>query len=641
MQRSASEFCVKCSALLFALPWSQRAKRQAAADALWVAVGCALALFSSGAAFRRPLSNSHSSIDSPFASLTALGDKPGMKAPTTVSKIGRYEVLTRLQSGGMADVYLGFTRGPGGFRKYAVMKRIVPSAATDENFVKMFLDEARITAAFSHQNIAQVFELGEDDEGLFVVMEFIAGANLNEIVAACAAQKAVLPLGFSVSSVHDCALALHYAHTYRTPSGSTASVIHRDVAQKNIMVAWDGQVKLLDFGIAKAKNTLSHTHVGTVKGTAGYMSPEQVKGEALDGRSDVFSLGVVLWEMSTGRRLFSSDSELTEMKMILEAPIPLASTLESTVPKALGEVIDQALKRDKRQRFASARDFAKSLSHEHGGFFFDSEERAHFMAERFQERILSSQQLFEAADQRSEIVLTAVAQYVADRQEERSTPLQSVAINKPSRYPFEKPKTKTDPEISLALLRAEAEVLGQMPQRRFPFGLAAVLAAIAVLGVSLSMWMSKQETAPGIQKFDEAHPLEASESDLKLNGADNNPMVPIAPMPDAKSEPAAEVPAKKAAEPRTKAPNKKQDNAKSDNVKGVSEVSLILLPSGAAVFEGKQELGKSTLLQLNLSVGIHRLVLVGPDGRRHRLSLAVKSGKNMPVKVNVDELPGD
>src|SRR3990167_883581 len=208
------------------------------------------------------------------------------------SRVGRYEVLARLAKGGMAELSLASTQGPGGFRKFAVLKQILPEAAGDENFVKMFLDEARVTGAFSHPAICQVFEMGEDTStGLYVAMEFIAGQDLNQVVTACARQQAVLPVGFSASVVHDCAHALHYAHTFKLQSGEDSPVIHRDVAQKNIMVTYDGQVKLLDFGIAKAKGALARTRAGTVKGTAGYMSPEQVRGEPIDGRSDVFSLG--------------------------------------------------------------------------------------------------------------------------------------------------------------------------------------------------------------------------------------------------------------------------------------------------------------------------------------------------------------
>ena len=328
-------------------------------------------------------------------------------------RVGKYEVLAPLTDGGMAQLFLGATAGPGGFRKYVVIKRMMPDSA-DDNLERMFLDEARITAAFSYSGIAQVFELGEDARGLYVVMEFIAGQNLNQVVHACAKQRAVLPLAFSVSVVNECALALHYAHTFKTQAGVAQTVIHRDVAQKNVMVTYDGQVKLLDFGIAKVKNALSKTKVGTVKGTAGYMSPEQVRGESLDARSDVFSLGVVLWEMVTGRRLFSAETELDELRMILEARIEPPSEIERLVPDALSDIVMKALVRDRSQRFASARELSRALTTRCPDLIFDAEARADFMHQRFADKIVSTQALFEAASSTMEELEVAIVAYRSD-----------------------------------------------------------------------------------------------------------------------------------------------------------------------------------------------------------------------------------
>lgn len=301
-------------------------------------------------------------------------------------RIGKYEVHTKLSVGGMAELFLASTKGPGGFEKLFVIKRILPDAARNEQFVQMFLDEARLTASFSHQNIVQVFDLEEDEDGLYVSMEYIHGANLNEVFNACVEQQAVLALGFSLSVVHGCAMALHYAHTFRMPNGDEYPVIHRDVAQKNIMVTFDGQVKLLDFGIAKAKGALNRTAAGTVKGTAGYMSPEQARGEALDGRSDVFSLGVVMWEMVTGQRLFAAETELQELMAIIEAPIRRPSDLEPSIPGEVSDVVLRALERDRNKRFSSAKEFGLAIQNRCGRHLYNQDQRAAFMFERFPER---------------------------------------------------------------------------------------------------------------------------------------------------------------------------------------------------------------------------------------------------------------
>src|SRR6218665_731511 len=188
--------------------------------------------------------------------------------PHRGSRIGRYQVISQLSVGGMAELFLGFTSGPGGFRKYAAIKRVLPDARSDEEF-----------------------ELGQDAEGLFLAMEFIAGQNLAQVLAVCGRRQTPLPLGFGLSVVRDMCLALHSAHAFTTPGGKPFPVIHRDVAHKNVMVTYQGEVKLLDFGIAKARGGASRTQAGMVKGTTGYMSPEQVRGDPLDGRSDLFAAG--------------------------------------------------------------------------------------------------------------------------------------------------------------------------------------------------------------------------------------------------------------------------------------------------------------------------------------------------------------
>src|SRR3954468_286171 len=187
----------------------------------------------------------------------------------------------------------------------------------------MFLDEAKITAAFSHPNIAQVYDLDTQDDELFLAMEFVPGATLIEVARACRDANESIPIGLSLMAVRDTALALHYAHTFRDPVGRTRQVIHRDVAEKNIMVTYEGLTKLLDFGIAKAVGRITRTAAGKVKGTSGYMSPEQIRGEELDPRSDLFSLGVVLHECLTGMRLYyDKDPEAGMLAVFKAAPPP-------------------------------------------------------------------------------------------------------------------------------------------------------------------------------------------------------------------------------------------------------------------------------------------------------------------------------
>lgn len=314
--------------------------------------------------------------------------------------MGKYELLAQLTVGGMSEVFIAFTSGPGGFLKHVVLKRILPEVRSQEHFVQMFMDEARITAGLNHANIGQVFDLGEDDEGsLFLSMEFIPGQNLNQIYRA-ALKKGMrgLPVGLSCAVVRDVCRALHYAHTFTDASGEPAPVIHRDVAQKNIMVTYDGVTKLVDFGIAKARSSMGRTQVGTVKGTTGYMSPEQVRGEELDGRSDVFCAGVVLYELLTGHRLFSARTEYEEMVACLQSPIvPPQERVPSLVSRELNDVVMKALERDRNRRYASGRDMARAIEAAVGPNLYDAEQTGGLMKQLFANKVEATRALLDSA----------------------------------------------------------------------------------------------------------------------------------------------------------------------------------------------------------------------------------------------------
>jgi serine/threonine-protein kinase len=312
-------------------------------------------------------------------------------------RIGKYEIVTRLSMGGMAELFLAFTAGPGGFRKFVALKQILPDVQKDEHFVKMFLDEARITASLAHANIGQVFDLGDQDGELYLAMEFLAGQNLEQIFQASNKQQRPLPLGFAARVVRDACLGLHYAHTYTDPSGKPRPVVHRDVSQKNVMVTFDGHVKVIDFGIAKAKGRLGRTQVGMVKGTTGYMSPEQVHGAELDGRSDLFCMGIILHELLCGRRLFTGTHEGEVMLKISEADVPSPTSLNPRVPQALSDVVMRALAREPQKRFASGRELARAIDAACGAELFHEEQLAAVMRQLFEDKIQKTRALLESA----------------------------------------------------------------------------------------------------------------------------------------------------------------------------------------------------------------------------------------------------
>ena len=349
---------------------------------------------------------------------------PGTLAPDfdRGRTIGKYEILTRLSMGGMAELFLAYVAGPGGFRKFVALKQILPDIKKDESFVKMFLDEARITAAFSHSNIGQVYDLGEEQGELYLAMEFISGQNLEQIIKRAAKREVEVPIGFAARAVRDSVLGLHYAHNFTDPSGRPAPVVHRDVSPKNVMVTYTGDVKMIDFGIAKARNRLNRTQVGIVKGTSGYMSPEQVKNETLDGRTDLFAAAVMLHEMLTATRLFTAPTDAAMMLKIVEGEIQQPKNLNPKVTSALSEVVMKGLSRKRELRFATGKEFAKAIE-QACPEMFDEDQGAELMRELFDDKIQTTRALLELANTDDKGKLTkAVAALASDEGNESSTP---------------------------------------------------------------------------------------------------------------------------------------------------------------------------------------------------------------------------
>jgi serine/threonine-protein kinase len=316
-------------------------------------------------------------------------------------RIAKYEILTRLSVGGMAELYLAYLPGPGGFKKFVALKQILPDVKADDSFVKMFLDEARITAAFNHANIGQVFDLGEDPNSgeLYLAMEFIAGQNLEQIVKRAAKLEVPIPVGFAARVVRDACMGLHYAHTFKDPTGQPMAVVHRDVSPKNVMVTYTGQVKMIDFGIAKARGRLNRTQVGIVKGTSGYMSPEQVRNEPLDGRTDLFAAGVMLHELLCGERLFTAPTDAAMMIKIVDEAAKDPTTVNEFVSPAFAQVSLKLLEKNRDQRFANGRDVARAIEQACAGELFEDEQVAEVMAQLFDDKITLTRALLELANE--------------------------------------------------------------------------------------------------------------------------------------------------------------------------------------------------------------------------------------------------
>ena len=279
------------------------------------------------------------------------------------ARIGRYEILRRLAQGGMAEVFLGRVVGTGGYQKLVAIKRILPHLAEDKSFVGMFIDEARISAGLSHSNIAQIFDFGQAGSSFFIAIEHVRGVNLRAILNGFRKRDKVPPPAMVATIMARVASALDYAHAKKDDNGRPLRIIHRDVSPSNVLVSFEGEVKLIDFGIAKAVKRTQETAVGTLKGKSSYMSPEQVTGQPVDHRSDIFSFGTVLFELLTGEHPFRATDELITLDRIREAKPVRPRELVPAVAPELEAICLRALSKNPGERHATAGEMEQQLDH--------------------------------------------------------------------------------------------------------------------------------------------------------------------------------------------------------------------------------------------------------------------------------------
>jgi eukaryotic-like serine/threonine-protein kinase len=274
----------------------------------------------------------------------------------------RYRVIKRLEAGGMAEVYLGEASSLEGFKKRVAIKRVLPHLAQNENFIQMFLDEARLSARLSHANIVSVFDISARDDTYFLIMEFVDGANLKRLLESLQRRGLRFPLPEAIYVCAEACRGLSYAHELHDEHGAAIGIVHRDISPPNIMVTKQGEVKVADFGLAKAGTQLSQTDPGVVKGKFSYLSPEAASGREVDARADIFSLGIVLWEMLAGRRLFLGENDYATVKLIQQANIPRLAPLNNSVDETFEELLLKALTRAPEDRYQSAQEFGDALT---------------------------------------------------------------------------------------------------------------------------------------------------------------------------------------------------------------------------------------------------------------------------------------
>ena len=279
------------------------------------------------------------------------------------SRYGKYEVVGRLATGGMADLFLSRQRGPSGFETLAVIKRIRPHLAANAEFVRMFLDEARLAAQLRHPNVVTVYDAGQERGEYFFVMEYVHGRDLHAVIAAAAARGRQLSLDETLSIAAGVCAGLHHAHERTDAKGAPLGIVHRDISPSNVLVGFEGAVKLADFGIAKATQAAStEPGTNTLRGKLSYISPEQMLGHPLDRRADLYALSVVLYELTTGARPHDdAPTEFVAMQRTLEAPVPLPSARRPGYPEDLERIVMRGLERQPEKRWWTARELQVEL----------------------------------------------------------------------------------------------------------------------------------------------------------------------------------------------------------------------------------------------------------------------------------------
>nr|HYU34209.1 serine/threonine-protein kinase [Thermoanaerobaculia bacterium] len=269
-------------------------------------------------------------------------------------RFGQYTLLERIAAGGMAEVWKARMRGVEGFQKTVAIKKILPHMTDNSEFIGMFIDEAKLAAQLSHPNIVHIYDLGKIGRDYYIAMEYVEGKDLRSLLNASRRKGMPLTLGLSLLIAARLASALDYAHRKRDFEGKELALVHRDVSPQNVLLTHEGDVKLCDFGIAKAVSKAGQTQMGSLKGKLQYMSPEQAWGRPVDARSDIFSLGAVLFEMLTGERLFSGDSEMSILEAVRHGRIRTPRDIDPSIPVEVDEIVTRALAYDVRDRFQSA-----------------------------------------------------------------------------------------------------------------------------------------------------------------------------------------------------------------------------------------------------------------------------------------------
>ena len=312
---------------------------------------------------------------------------------------GKFLLLDRIARGGMAELCRAKIIGSQGFEKLVAIKKILPHLADQEEFVSAFIDEARLAAFLQHRNIVQIFDFGEMAGSYFISMEYLSGQPLRTLMNMAGKNNSPLPLGIILFIVAEICAGLDYAHNLKNFSGEALNIIHRDVGPQNVFITYDGQIKIIDFGIARATSHNAATASGSLKGKVAYMSPEQAGGRKIDRRSDIFSVGIILYELATGKHLYAGEDSKQQLALAVSGGFVSARQINDTLPALLYEILDKALAREPDERYQSAEEMRSDLEKcaRLGAGFATATELAVFMAPLFAEDVAREEEALRQA----------------------------------------------------------------------------------------------------------------------------------------------------------------------------------------------------------------------------------------------------
>ena len=534
--------------------------------------------------------------------------------------LGRYKLLALLATGGMAEIHLARQEGIKGFERLVVVKKILPHLAVEEAFLEMFFDEARIASLLNHPNIVQIYDLGQEGDDYFMAMEYLEGESLSFLEREARKKERYMTPALAAGIVAQVCDGLEYAHAFKRHDGQTMNIVHRDVSPQNIIVLFSGGVKLVDFGIAKAASQMHKTRAGSIKGKLSYLAPEQCLGKPVDHRTDVFSLGIVLWELLTRRRLFKRDSEGATLNAVMNEEIPEIRTMRPQVPVSLAAVAMRALQKAPEERFQSAGEMSAALRDYllKTGEAAGTAEISAFVNGALGERAQNKRSMLERlrTSDKKEIDVTML------------NPESSESM--PSRSRIEELPTPTDPDKVVAKLPPPPieELFTPHPEaapepvrrKKLPTAFWGAVAGLLVGLAVVLVWAMSKDISSSKKRIQPAPPPEK-----------------VVVEPTAPPEPPPEPPPPEVEKPPPapeKVVEKVENKPEPEEVAAKPEYGFLRVDTEpwSEVYLGRRKLGITPINRRKMRAGKFRLTFVNKDaGIRKTITVKIRPGKTTKV----------